>query len=58
MAGVSAAISNRESGKGQVAEPTPLDRFPGRFPADDGGHPEKHTATACRVPDNAAAAAT
>ena len=33
MAGVSAAISSRERRKGQVAEPTPLDRFPGRFPA-------------------------
>ena len=26
MAGVSAAISSREGGKGRVAEPTPLDR--------------------------------
>ena len=33
MAGASAAISNRARGKGQVVEPTPLDRFPGRFHA-------------------------
>ena len=33
MAGVSAAISSRESGKGQVVEPTPLDRLLGRFHA-------------------------
>ena len=56
MAGASAAISSRESGKGQVVEPTPLDRLLGRFPADAAGYPEKHTAKGCRVPDNAAAA--
>ena len=56
MAGVSAAISSRESRKGQVVEPTPLDRLLGRFPANATGHPEKHTLTACRVPGNAAAA--
>ena len=33
MAGVSAAISSRERGKGQAVEPTPLDRAPDRFHA-------------------------
>ena len=56
MAGVSAAISSRDRRKGQVVEPTPLDRLLGRFPADAAGRPEQHTAKACRVPDNAAAA--
>ena len=56
MAGASAAISSRDRGKGQVAEPTPLDRLLGRFPADAAGHPEKHTPKGCRVPGNAAAA--
>ena len=44
MAGVSAAISSRESRKGQVVEPTPLDRLLGRFPADAAGYPEKQRA--------------
>ena len=56
MAGASAAISSRERVKGQVCEPTPLDRLLGRFHADDEGRPEKHTATARRVPDKAATA--
>ena len=33
MAGVSAAISSRDRRKGQVVEPTPLDRDPDRFHA-------------------------
>ena len=50
MAGASAAISNRERGKGQVAEPTPLDRLPGRFPADAEGHPEEQRAQPAGFP--------
>ena len=56
MAGVSAAISNRERGKGRVAEPPPLERgsWAGSTPMP--GAILSSTATACRAPVDSAAA--